>query len=205
MATPVKMSAQMRAWNGGGGTQGAGPSHSVQTPRRPRFSEVITSPEVPLQRSAMTTARDKKPAARLPGFFNSFANTSTPTKSASQRAKEKGKGKPYQSMVMDDDGQAFFAPQDPRSSPPSSPLGPIPMELEDHPMEDFAESLQAAPITEREALGQSQDIEADGDVKMGDDAIDAQQEIEMGIEPPNWRDEVCMLSCRVVFCLEHIF
>lgn len=126
----------------------------------------------------------------LPGFFNSFADT--PTKSASQRAKEKGKARLQQFTLIDDDGQSFFAPQAAPFSPPSSPLGPISIDLEDHPMEDAVEPPLVTPVLEQEEADQSHIIELDGDIKMDDDALAAQQEVEMEIEPPNWRDEVCL-------------
>ncbi|KIP08450.1 hypothetical protein PHLGIDRAFT_126973 [Phlebiopsis gigantea 11061_1 CR5-6] len=173
LGTPIKTPAQIRAWNQP--SQEAGPSHVAQTPRRPR-SDDLASP-------LATRPRASQPATVLLGFVNSFAE-STPTKSASQRARERDKGKARlrESVVADDDGRAFFAPTLARS-PPSSPC-PAPVELEDQPMEDVAQpSLVEDPSP-------AVDVEPDGDSKMDDEAEAASQDVEMGIEPPNWREEL---------------
>ena len=177
----------MRAWQHGGDAR-EGLSQTVQTPRRPRFGEVF-SPDIAPPRKSGPAESVKKP--NLPGFFNSFADTGTPTKAPSQRARDKGKGKGRESIAVDDDERTFFAPP----SPPSSPLGPVPMDTEDHQMEDLAPLPE--PIQElAEAPTAAAFVIQDEDVKMDDEPAQAQlQDEPHEIEPPNWQDEVYSAHC----------
>lgn len=133
-----------------------------------------------------------RPAPALPGFYNSFANAGTPTKPR-HAAREKGKERFREPIAMDED--TFFAPPPERQrSPPSSPLGPGPVEPEDHPMEDLALSSQA--VLEAEEQPQTQvepepePVHEDEDVNMEGDNEEVVQDEAHEVEAPNWRDEV---------------
>ena len=73
-------------------------------------------------------------------------------------------------VLPDDDGRVFFASA---RSPPSSP-SPAPAVPEDEPMADAAPIEDPAPASAPE-----------------EDAV--VQDVEMGVEPPAWRDEVRFL------------
>jgi hypothetical protein len=163
-----------------------GPSNITQTPHRPRFGEIFATPDVQRPRRVAPVESAKKPV--LPGFFNSFADTGTPTKSTSRHAKDKGKGKVKESMVVGDDGHSFFALKAPSS--PGSPLDPISMKIDnDYIMEDIvplpegSQEIVGAPVLA------TANIE-DDDVGMDEEPHHSQHEELHAIEPPNWRDEV---------------
>lgn len=181
----------MRAWNSPRATQE--PSSQVaQTPHRPRFGEIIASPEFTRSKPALRAPELKKPGPSLPGWQSGFEDS----RPASQLAKDKGKSRLRESTIPEDE---FFAPP---SSPPSpSPLKrhrPLPNDVA---MEDDAgpsEPAASIPVPPSQVVALPAQ---DEDVKMDDATIETQEEESHEIEPPNWRDEVCALrlSCRTCF------
>ncbi|EKM54103.1 uncharacterized protein PHACADRAFT_209924 [Phanerochaete carnosa HHB-10118-sp] len=192
IGSPIGTPLQMRAWNP---PRIAQPSSQVaQTPRRPRFGEIIVSPKFAHPKMLLPP-----PGPVLPGWQNSFAPSAKP---ASQLAKDKGKGRLREPTVAEDDGQAFFAPA---SSPPSpSPFKehrPLPdtTAVEYVAVSSKSPASAPEPSTQAPLPSEQEDEDIKIDVKMVDDEMEGfktedvtagtQEEESHEIESPNWRDE----------------
>ena len=114
VGSPVRMPPQMRAWNSPHASQQ--PSSQVaQTPRRPRFGEIIPGPEFTRSKKALPVPGPSKAAPTLPGWQNGFEPSIRP---ASQLPRDKGKTRLRESVVAENDDRDFFGPG---SSPPPMP------------------------------------------------------------------------------------
>lgn len=181
--TPVKMPSQMLGWNAGNNSD----FPLAQTPRGPRFGAIDKQPsQRPRQATSLAETSKQKPS--LPGFHNSFFDT--PSKYASQRVVDKGKGKQRAGFVNDN---PFFT-GNPRSSPPSSPLAqPEPFQDDAMDLGPVGPSNMSSPPRPTQRTEDPNDVDMD----LRDDT-EMQDEVE-DYDPPNWRDEVKILgSC---FCL----
>ena len=190
----------MRAWNSPRVFQEPS-SQFAQTPRRPRFGEIFPSPDVSRPRKPFPVPEPKRPGPSALGFESGFTPSS---KASSQVAKDKGKARLRESVVADDDEKAFFAPSS--YAPGSSPPSPSPLE-KSRPLAKLdlaevnagpSEESVPLPIPKRPTQAAALVSQESEDVKMEEAAAEAEEENEdeecHEIEPPNWRDEVC-LSC----------
>lgn len=179
--TPMKVPAEMREWSSG--ARGEGPAGISETPRISRVRDMETPSRPPRQSQRL----EKVITRELPGFVNSFIQTS-PTRLFSQRTKkdkDKGKGK-----ARDDD--IFVAPP----SPPSSPTryGMRISEVPDLPMDNSAppppvpeEPQQPTMFSSPPETGQEEDVKMA--VEPPPESAVVQDDFS-DVEPPHWRDTV---------------
>lgn len=170
----------MRAWNSPRAAQEPS-SQLAQTPHRPRFGEIIASPEFTRPKLALRALEVKKPGPSLPGWQNGFEDF----RPALQQVKNKGKSRLRESTVPEDE---FFAP-------PSSPPSPSPLKrhrpLPDVAMEDVSGPSEPATFAPAPPSQVAHPTQEDEDFNMDDDTVETQEEEESHeIEPPNWREEV---------------
>ena len=188
--TPVRIPDEMRAW---GSTRHPGPSRVAETPRRPRFGEMETPSR---GQRGLPLSQMPDIANRLPGFVNSFADSS-PARLPSQRVLNKGKER-----ARDDD--VFRVPL----SPPASPYRPNRRveEQSDHVMGN------TSPLSSPVQLRLSEPVK--GTISVQDEEVNAisaslessnLQDEYSDIEPPDWRDTVrfSSIDCHDSFMHTH--
>lgn len=172
----------------------AGPSSFVHsTPRRPQSGTLVKESPKTLQKRAHISADSPKKSAKLPGFYNSFANE-TPIRSTQNRkvnnrdmsdireGDRKGKGR---ASVFDDRSQ-FSSTGPPPPSPPSSPSRGRTVTHIEPPSDD----ILAYAVDNGNIVDDNPDM---FDIDMMDDNADESMAEELDeIRSPNWQEEVCV-------------
>ena len=204
---PIDVPAQMRGWNTHSDAHVAGPSSIVHsTPRGPRSGTLVKQSPKTLRKRTHILADSPPKSAKLPGFYNSFANETPirPTQNrkvnnrdmSEIRGDRKGKGR---TSVFDDRSQ-FSSTGPPPPSPPSSPSRGRTFTHIELPSDD----ILAYAVDSENIADDNRDM---CDIDMMDDNADESMMEELDeIDSPNWQEEVRVslsaYRCApiVVFC-----
>jgi hypothetical protein len=198
--TPARIPSQIRAWNQGS-TDDAGPSNfEGEIPDRPLFkAHILDSPKV--LRAPKSPEKTRR-SAMLPGFQNSFINSS-PVRRSHARSDE-GRRRANDGWNEGDTGkgpelspfptyQPHLASIDPSpTSPPRSPTK-VKRGTEDADIR-MGDAAAVARVEDRAVDTEfTRDVVLeDGDVEMINEDEDGSSEVLDPVEAPDWKQEVCV-------------